>query len=114
MSIECCGDFLYNFLFLICEQGHWALKPVLGVYGCHEERNLFHGIPDRRPRAYWYMMDLDLGTSVILMIQAGVVPSGCETAKCRWNIWPWENSEHDEWLQDLGSEYRVQDRHPGI
>src|SRR6218665_1768325 len=69
---------------------HWALKPVLGVYGCHEERSLF------------------LGTSVILMIQAGVVPTGCETAKSQWNTWPWSSSGHGEWLQDIGSRTAIQ------
>lgn len=33
---------------------HWALKPVLGVYGCHEERSLFHGTPDLRPTDVWW------------------------------------------------------------
>src|SRR6218665_2177415 len=39
------------------------------------------------------MMDLDLRTSVILMIQAGVVPTGCETAKSQRNKWSWSSSE---------------------
>jgi len=59
------------------------------------------------------MMDLNLGTCVILMIQAGVVPTGCETAKSQWNMWPWSLSEHGEWLQNIESEFRMQDRHPG-
>src|SRR6218665_3816468 len=35
MSIECCGDCLYNFLFLICEQGHFlGLLQTLGSQTC--------------------------------------------------------------------------------
>jgi len=55
------------------------------------------------------MMGLDLGTSVILMIQAEVVPTICETAKSQWNTWPWSSSEHGEWLQDIGSRTATQE-----